>query len=110
MSTGSVIRTERHRLSMSQTDLADRLGVTAGAVSHWESERSTPREDMFHSIARVLGVDVNYLVSGGLAPRIPDNDAAEPEHIDGYIQRIREIVARNNSIDSQRVSVEIKIL
>jgi len=49
---------------LSQRDLADKLGVTGAAVSAWEAGVSVPRSDLLPQIARVLGVTVQYLVSG----------------------------------------------
>lgn len=54
----------RELRSLSQTNLAERLGVTRTAVSHWEAGRSNPSTKHLEKIANVLGVDPSWLISG----------------------------------------------
>lgn len=41
--TGREIKSQRKAAGLSQAALAEKLGVTQGAVSAWETERATPR-------------------------------------------------------------------
>ena len=56
------MKVERVRHSMSQTDLANALGVTASTVHHWETGASSPDVRMAKRIADVLHVDVSTVV------------------------------------------------
>ena len=47
---------------MSQSQLADKLGVTRGAVSQWENGTSLPRMGMMQRIAGVFHVKVSDVV------------------------------------------------
>lgn len=48
------LRQLREKAGMSQTDLAEILGVTQVAVSKWELGQSMPRVSMLSRIAKVL--------------------------------------------------------
>lgn len=45
--------------------IAERLGITAGAVRNWWVGRNEPSLEMLDSYAKATGVSVSYLVSGG---------------------------------------------
>lgn len=49
------MRRARIRNAMSQGDLAEKLGVTQGTISNWETGRSTPKPAQKNEITRVLG-------------------------------------------------------
>ncbi|HBW99885.1 MAG TPA: hypothetical protein DEF77_02980, partial [Gammaproteobacteria bacterium] len=54
-------RKERH---LSQANFAERLGVTRTACSHWETGRAKPSTKHIEKIARLLGIDANWLICG----------------------------------------------
>src|SRR5687768_15126168 len=47
---------------VSQTELALAAGVTQGSVSHWEADRRRPDTDNYIALARVLGVQLDWLM------------------------------------------------
>lgn len=47
---------------MTQQALAQAVGLTQGAVAHWESGRREPSLAMLRKIARALGVQVAELI------------------------------------------------
>ena len=61
MSFGKRLRERRLELKMSQNELARALGITAAAVSNYESGQNAVREDILLKLFRVLDVDPNYL-------------------------------------------------
>jgi transcriptional regulator with XRE-family HTH domain len=66
---GRRIATKRELTGLSQQQLADMLGVSKGAVGQYEVGLTTPRPKRFERIAEVLGVTVEWLLTG--------NDAEE---------------------------------
>ena len=61
-----MIKEVRERQNMSQTDLANLLGVTQGAVSQWENGLSFPRSELLPKIAAVLQCTVDELLQRNL--------------------------------------------
>ncbi len=59
---GKRIADIRHKSGLTQRDLADKVGVTAQAVSKWERGSSCPDISILDEIADTLGVSVSYLL------------------------------------------------
>ena len=64
MSIGERITELRKAASLSQGQLAQRMGVTRQAVSKWENDLSTPDPLRLIQLADALGTDSEYLASG----------------------------------------------
>ena len=60
---GNVIQKKRKELGLTQSQLADRLGVTAPAVNRWEKNLSFPDTTLLAPLARLLQTDLNELFS-----------------------------------------------
>ena len=58
------IRQLRQARGWSQPDLAQRLGVTQGAVSTWERGRGVPRPKYQQALADHFGVNVEDIAFG----------------------------------------------
>ena len=55
------LRKEKH---LTQAELANKLGITDRAISHWENGRSMPDVSIFEKLCEILGISVNELISG----------------------------------------------
>ena len=74
---GKRLRAERERLGLKQEDYF-RLGEwSARTVSNWEAGRTTPTADFFADV-EVLGLDVNYIITGRRAAAPLTGPAAAP--------------------------------
>lgn len=62
--TGATIRTLREKKGVTQTKLADLLGVSDKAVSKWETAKGLPDVSLLEPLANALGVSVIELMSG----------------------------------------------
>lgn len=58
-----IIKQKRLELKMTQEQVAERLGVSAPAVNKWERAISYPDITLLPPLARLLGVDLNTLLS-----------------------------------------------
>ena len=65
MTIGESIRYHRKRLNLSQAQLAERLNVTAQAVSRWENDTRLPHITMVVPLARALGTTTDELLRFG---------------------------------------------
>ena len=61
MSIGSRMKARREELGMTQTQLAEKMGVTKGAIGNYETDANSPKASMMYKIFEVLQCDANYL-------------------------------------------------
>ena len=61
MSIGSRIKERRESLGYSQTELAEMLGVTKGAIGNYETDQNSPRASTLYKVFDILKCDANYL-------------------------------------------------
>lgn len=66
MSVGENIRRYRKLRGMTQAQLAEAVGLTEGAVRHYESGIRAVKPELLESIAAALGVSVNALKDYGI--------------------------------------------
>ena len=65
MNIGQRIQQAREKSGMSQTRLAELLGVTRSACSQWESGSGTsPRRERLEQLAQLLSVNYEWLATG----------------------------------------------
>ena len=62
--TGATVKRLREKGKMTQSELADKIGVTAKAVSKWETAKGLPDISLIEPLAAALGVSVTELMSG----------------------------------------------
>ena len=62
--TGAAIRRLREAKELTQSQLADQVGVSAKAVSKWETAKGLPDISLIEPLSRALGVSVLELMSG----------------------------------------------
>lgn len=115
MNIGKQIRTLRLRKGARQEELAEFLGVSAQAVSKWETESSLPDVTLLPRIAVYFGVTIDELF------RLPDEEQMErihnailtEAHIDGptfdhYCALLRRCIAEER--DALRAQVLLAAL
>ena len=70
---GKRIAAHRKRLGLTQDALAEKLGITAQAVSKWENDLSCPDISMLPKLAEIFGITTDELL--GTEPKAPVFDA-----------------------------------
>lgn len=71
MTLGQVIRHYRKERKLTQTRLAQALGVSQGLISFWESGRDEPSIEMLRQLASTLEIPTSALVEG-IAKKQPE--------------------------------------
>ncbi|WP_342773107.1 helix-turn-helix transcriptional regulator [Pararhodobacter zhoushanensis] len=61
---GDRLAAAREAASMTQTQLAQRLGVRAKTLRDWENDVSEPRANRLQMLAAMLGVSLRWLLTG----------------------------------------------
>jgi len=62
--TGRLIRSLRLEKGFTQKELADRLSVSAGAVSKWERGQGCPDISLLRALSEIFGVNIEPILSG----------------------------------------------
>ena len=92
MSIGERIIELRRAASLSQGQLAERMGVTRQAVSKWENDISTPDPLRLIQLADALNTDSEYLASGKHAtvpspPVVVHSVEEKPVYIEKVVEK-----------------------
>lgn len=74
---GDRIKAHRKRLGMTQEQLAERMGVSAQAVSKWENNLSCPDISVLPELADVFGITVDELL--GKDKAVHEAEVVEPD-------------------------------
>ncbi len=72
MTIGERISQQRKEKKLSQEEVAEALFVSRQAVSKWENDQSSPDTENLIALAKLLGVEVEYLVSGDMQDERPE--------------------------------------
>ena len=62
--TGAAIKSLRERRGLTQSALAERIGISNKAVSKWETGKGLPDLSLLQPLAQALGVSVTELMNG----------------------------------------------
>ena len=73
-SIGKNISERRREAGITQEQLADKLGISAQAVSKWENDLSEPDASTLLALSKIFGVTVDDLLNGTSAPVISTDD------------------------------------
>ena len=64
MTFGEKVRAERKKLGLTQTELAEKMGVSLRTISTWERDAALPRNrKTYEKLAEVLNVSRSYLLN-----------------------------------------------
>lgn len=89
------VKDSRVALGLSQTQLAEMVGLTSRAVQTYEQGERVPRATTMHKLAKALQVSVRFLT---------DDECEDPTadiEMDGYIEEAREKYGSSGARDVQ---------
>ena len=61
---GKFIAENRKKKKLTQSELAEKLGVTDRSISNWENGKNMPDLSLFKPLCDILGITINELMSG----------------------------------------------
>jgi transcriptional regulator with XRE-family HTH domain len=107
---------------ISQSRLAQLIGVSPAAISHWETGGTVPRPRNLSKIADALQVSLDYFLSGkpsGNQSGDQGNRAADASDgpaavetatsVAQQVEKLKMTIAKMSGVDVARIRVEIKI-
>ena len=111
------VRKARHQAGLSQQVLAERMGVTRGAVANWQSAVAVPAARRLARIANVTGVSYEWLATGrgAMLPELgfedPKTPAIDADFVDDPVERqlldtfrMASMRARKAALDTLKAS------
>ena len=78
---GRRIATHRKRLGLTQEQLADKLGLTAQAVSKWENDQSCPDISTLPLLADIFGVSTDTLLGRVQIPSVINSSETATDYV-----------------------------
>ena len=105
---GKRIAALRREKGLKQDELAEKLGVSAQAVSKWENDQTCPDISLLPLLAKTLGVTVDELLSGKQesAPAVQIVPANERKDIKDMMLRI-VVKCHNNNV---RINIPLPLI
>ena len=106
---GKRIAALRREKGLKQDELAEKLGVSAQAVSKWENDQTCPDISLLPLLAKTLGVTVDELLSGKQesTPAVQIVPANERKDIKDMVLRIVISSAENDNV---RVNIPLSLV
>lgn len=106
---GKRIAALRREKGLKQDELAEKLGVSAQAVSKWENDQTCPDISLLPLLAKTLGVTVDELLSGKQesAPAVQIVPANERKDIKDMVL---SIVVSSPENDNVRVNIPLSLV
>lgn len=74
MTVGERIKKLRKDLSLTQQQLADKVGVTYIQIGRYETNKSNASADVLQKISSALNTTTDFLMSGGNAEQLSDKE------------------------------------
>ena len=105
---GKRIAALRREKGLKQEELAEKLGVSAQAVSKWENDQTCPDISLLPLLAKTLGVSVDELLSGkeDSAPAVQIIPVSERKNINDMMLRIL-VKAHGNNV---RINIPLPLV
>ena len=97
---GKRIGALRREKGLKQDELAEKLGISPQAVSKWETDQTCPDISLLPTLAKILGVSVDELLSGKQesAPAVRMLPEAERKDIGDMMLRVVMTSADGDSL------------
>ncbi len=102
---GQRISKFRKEKNLTQNDIADKVGVTAQAVSKWENDQATPDIDVLVKLSDIFSVSLDELLGKekpAAASLLPDKPTKKD--IDNMVLKIKV-----DSVDGDTVNVNLPL-
>ena len=95
---GKFILKCRKDKNLTQTELAENLGVTDKSVSNWENGRNMPDLSLFKPLCEILDISINDLISGEKISKDKYQEKLEENIITTIDYTSKKVIVKNNII------------
>lgn len=95
---GKFIMTCRKKKKLTQSALAEKLGVTDKSISNWENGRNMPDLALFKPLCEILDISINDLISGEEVSKASYQEKLEENIINTIDYSNKTLTFKNNLI------------
>lgn len=95
---GKFILECRKNKKLTQSELAEKLGVTDKSISNWENGRNMPDLSLFKPLCDILEISINDLISGEKISKDKYQDKFEENLISTIDYTTKKIIEKNHLI------------
>jgi len=95
---GKFILECRKRKKLTQSELAEKLGVTDKSISNWENGRNMPDLSLFKPLCEILDISINDLISGEKVSKDKYQEKLEENIISTIDYTNKKVSEKNNLI------------
>ena len=106
---GKRISALRHEMAFKQDEFAEKLGVSAQAVSKWENDQTCPDISLLPQLSKLLGVSIDELLTGKKEELTPLRMLPEEERKSISDMMLRIVVTEKDG-DVVRINIPISII
>ena len=89
---GNYIMTKRKELTLTQEQLAEKLGVSSKTISKWECGKTLPDHNIIELLCKVLKITTSELING------EDNSKMDDKQNIEMIERIQKLENQKNTV------------
>ena len=109
--TGKVLKKMRKQTSLTQMQLAEKIGATQANISQWENGGCYPRDDVREMLGKILNYDINAIIYFGMMVRNKDSEATT-QSVESFLAESHTSVPKgscnNKSQDSDSGSASVR--
>lgn len=99
------IKRARKARGLTQVVLSERLRLTRGAIGHWERGKALPSTTNLRSLAMVLNVPLEWLISGGPNPFKESQNSRKGSNFVGVTESPAAFNSTIESFDKETIAV-----
>ncbi len=102
---GKFIAENRKKKKLTQSELAERLGVTDRSISNWENGKNMPDLSLFKPLCDNLDITINELMSGEKL-----NNKEYTEKLEENIIKTIDYIDKRNNYNSNKKNISLLII
>lgn len=109
MSIGEIIKSARTAKGMTQTELAEKVGVKKSAVAKWENGRVTEiGRTNLKRLSEVLGIDPNRLLGNDITPMFEEKEPITAT--DGFTAKQMELMDFVKTVPEEKAEMILRVI
>ena len=98
MPFGNRLKEARLKRGFTQEELAKAIGVSKGSIGNYESEISSPKEEILIKLIKVLDIEPNFLYQDLIHMHSVSSEDSNPAFLESSIKRDVELSSDENHL------------